>query len=106
MDSLDISTTFGKRYQTTVLDPILAKLKDVAEVESERARLVAEYYRSAQSLQSLSYYENEANKLHERVNLLKQAMDVGIDISNVDIGYDDSVQSLSKMVALEERVAL
>jgi TP901 family phage tail tape measure protein len=105
MDSLDISTTFGKKYQATVLDPILAKLKDVAEVESERARLVAEYYRSAQSLQSLSYYENEANKLDERVNLLKQAMDVGIDISNVDIGYDDSVQSLSKMVALEERIA-
>ena len=105
MDSLNISTVFGKKYQSAVLDPILAKLKDVAEVESERSRLIAEYYQSAQNLQSLGYYENEADKLDERVSLLREAMNVGIDISNIDIGYDDSVQSLSKMVALEERIA-
>lgn len=105
IDSLSISTTYGKKYQASVLDPILAKLKDVAEVEGERSRLVAEYYQSSKQLQSLQYFQNEVSDFSTRIDLLKQAADLGIDISGYAVSYDNSINGLMEMVALEEKVA-
>lgn len=101
----DVDSFFGKRYKAQVLDPILETLKNVAEVESERNRLIGEYAQQTGKLQSLNYFQNEASLLEQRVNLLKQAADLGIDISNYGVDYNHSVAGLQEMVDLEERVA-
>ena len=105
LDGISISTAFGKRYKESVLDPIFDRLKDVAGVESERVRHTEQYAAALGKLNGVAYYENEAAKLSERIDLLKQAVDLGIDISGYGVDYDSSINGLTEMLGLEEKVA-
>lgn len=97
---------FSKLYKSQVLDPILKTLENVAEVEVERNQIIHDYIQQSGKLQRINYFENEASLLEQRVNLLKQAADLGIDISSYKVDYDKSTQSLQEMVDLEEKITL
>ena len=105
MDGSIVESTFGKRYQQQVLNPILDTLGKIAENEQERNRLIGIYAEKTSKLQSLAYFQTEANLLEDRVGLLQQAANLGIDISGFGVDYDRSVAGLSQMVELEERIA-
>lgn len=105
MDSIDVSTPFAQRFRETILEPIYKKLQQIAGVEEDRVRYTEIYAMALGKLGSLNYFEDEAAKLNDRVNLLKQAVDLGIDISSYGVNYDNSVNGLMEMLALEEKVA-
>lgn len=102
----ETNTFFGKQYTGAVLTPLLTKLEQVAEVESERSRLLAEYASMSGALQQSNAFQKEAELLEQRVNLLQQAAELGIDISKYGVDYDRSVAGLTQMVDLEKQIAL
>lgn len=101
---LNVASSIGQKYKAQVLDPIFERLKGIAEIGSERNRLIGDYRVLAQGLQSLNHFEKESESLSQYVEMLTRATSLGIDISEFGTNPDQSVAGMQKMIALEQRI--
>lgn len=94
----------GQRYQTQVLDPILAKLREQVLTEAERNRLSEEYRKGQEKLLQLQREQSKLDFLKEQLDLIKLVKDNELDASWVFQGLTLGINaSISDLLAATTR---
>src|SRR5690606_286171 len=94
----------GQRYQTQVLDPILAKLQEQVLTEAERNRLSEEYRKGQEKLLQLQREQSKLDFLKEQLDLIKLVKDNELDASWVFQGLTLGINaSISDLLAATTR---
>ncbi len=78
-----VASVWGKMYATSVLDPLLAKLRQVVLLEDQRNSTIAQYNQALQVTKQLQTKQDNLDFLQAQLDLIDKAKGAGVSLGSI-----------------------